>query len=174
MRHKDIVHVEAEGSYTTLHLANGRRITMSKNLKRVEEMLNNEMFFRHAQQPPGSTASGCVMQLRQRGLGYGAVVPMAVRKREALKQRLSLLVGVNVLPQRPCIFARMSQGQPDIRSLSQAELTQALVEMGEKPFRTKQVSEWLWTHAAGSFGRNDVVGQGLEVQARGIVHPQPH
>ena len=55
----------------------------------------------------------------------------------------------------------MSQGLPDIRSLSQAELTQALVEMGEKPFRTKQVSEWLWTHAAGSFEEMTSLGKGL-------------
>ena len=55
----------------------------------------------------------------------------------------------------------MSQGLPDIRALSQAELTQALVEMGEKPFRTKQVSEWLWTHAAGSFEEMTSLGKGL-------------
>ena len=36
VRHKDIVHLEAEGSYTTLHLGTGKRITMSKNLKKVE------------------------------------------------------------------------------------------------------------------------------------------
>ena len=94
VRHKDIVHVEAEGSYTTLHLANGRRITMSKNLKRVEEMLNNEMFFR----PHNShlvqlhRVEACNYRDNTVVLDTGAVVPMAVRKREALKQRLSLLM----------------------------------------------------------------------------------
>ena len=63
VRHKDIVHLEAEGSYTTLHLGTGKRITMSKNLKKVEEMLDNR-----------------------------SEVPMAVRKREALKRKLSLLM----------------------------------------------------------------------------------
>ena len=63
VRHKDIVHLEAEGSYTTLHLGTGKRITMSKNLKKVEEMLDN-----------------------------GSEAPMAVRKREALKRKLSLLM----------------------------------------------------------------------------------
>ena len=63
VRHKDIVHLEAEGSYTTLHLSTDKRITMSKNLKKLEEMLDN-----------------------------GSEVPMAVRKREALKRKLSLLM----------------------------------------------------------------------------------
>ena len=63
VRHKDIVHLEAEGSYTTLHLGTGKRITMSKTLKKVEEMLDN-----------------------------GSEAPMAVRKREALKRKLSLLM----------------------------------------------------------------------------------
>ena len=71
VRHRDIVHVQAEGSYTTLHLASGRRITMSKNLKRVE---------------------ACNYRDNTVVLDTGAVVPMAVRKREALKQRLSLLM----------------------------------------------------------------------------------
>jgi len=55
----------------------------------------------------------------------------------------------------------MSQGPPDIRALSQEELTQALLNLGEKPFRTKQVSEWLWTHAAGSFEEMTSLGKGL-------------
>ena len=63
VRHKDIVHLEAEGSYTTLHLSTDKRITMSKNLKKLEEMLDN-----------------------------GSEVPMAVIKREALKRKLSLLM----------------------------------------------------------------------------------
>ena len=63
VRHNDIVHLEAEGSYTTLHLSTDKRITMSKNLKKLEEMLDN-----------------------------GSEVPMAVRKREALKRKLSLLM----------------------------------------------------------------------------------
>ena len=32
VRHKDIVHLKAEGSYATIHLGSGKRITMSKNL----------------------------------------------------------------------------------------------------------------------------------------------
>ena len=94
VRHKDIVHLEAEGSYTTLHLGTGKRITMSKTLKKVEEMLDNEMFFR--------THNGHLVQLdrivacnyRENcvTLDNWSEVPMAVRKREALKRKLSLLM----------------------------------------------------------------------------------
>lgn len=39
----------------------------------------------------------------------------------------------------------------DIRQLSLKELTDFFVEQGEKPFRAKQVSEWIWKKAATSF-----------------------
>ena len=94
VRHRDIVHVQAEGSYTTLHLASGRRITMSKNLKRVEEMLDNDMFFRphNSHLVQLERVESCNYRDNTVVLDTGAVVPMAVRKREALKQRLSLLM----------------------------------------------------------------------------------
>ena len=39
----------------------------------------------------------------------------------------------------------------DIRALSDAEITAFFTENGEKAFRAKQVSEWLWKKAAHSF-----------------------
>lgn len=39
----------------------------------------------------------------------------------------------------------------DIRSLSKEELTSFFVSIGEKPFRAKQVWEWLWKKSAWSF-----------------------
>ncbi|OWP65099.1 23S rRNA (adenine(2503)-C(2))-methyltransferase RlmN [Hymenobacter amundsenii] len=39
----------------------------------------------------------------------------------------------------------------DIRKLSPDELKTFMVEHGEKPFRAKQVSEWLWKNTAGTF-----------------------
>ena len=94
VRHRDIVHAEAEGSYTTLHLASGRRITISKNLKRLEEMLNNDMFFRphNSHLVQLERVEACNYRDNTVVLDTGDVVPMAVRKREALKQRLSLLM----------------------------------------------------------------------------------
>ncbi|HKL39414.1 MAG TPA: hypothetical protein VJ894_01985, partial [Cryomorphaceae bacterium] len=41
--------------------------------------------------------------------------------------------------------------QVDIRKLSKDELIDLFKEMGEKPFRGKQVFEWLWTKRARSF-----------------------
>jgi len=39
----------------------------------------------------------------------------------------------------------------DIRALSAAEISTFFIEQGEKPFRAKQVTEWLWKKAAHSF-----------------------
>ena len=39
----------------------------------------------------------------------------------------------------------------DIRALSDAEITSFFIENGEKPFRAKQVHEWLWKKAAHTF-----------------------
>lgn len=41
--------------------------------------------------------------------------------------------------------------KPDIRALSSEALKTALGEWGEKPFRVKQIEEWLWSKGAGSF-----------------------
>jgi 23S rRNA (adenine2503-C2)-methyltransferase len=54
--------------------------------------------------------------------------------------------------------------RPDIRALSAEELTASLADMGEMPFRAKQVSEWLWTHAAGSFDDMTSLGKGLRAK----------
>jgi two-component system LytT family response regulator len=67
---------------------------MSKNLKRVEEMLDNDMFFRthnsHLVQLDRIVA--CNYRENSVNLDNGSEVPMAVRKREALKRKLSLLM----------------------------------------------------------------------------------
>ena len=39
----------------------------------------------------------------------------------------------------------------DIRTLNSKELQEEVVSMGEKAFRAKQLEEWVWTKAAGSF-----------------------
>ncbi|MGV3641959.1 MAG: 23S rRNA (adenine(2503)-C(2))-methyltransferase RlmN [Adhaeribacter sp.] len=41
----------------------------------------------------------------------------------------------------------------DIRKLSLEDVSTWFVENGEKPFRAKQVYEWLWKHAAASFSQ---------------------
>lgn len=41
--------------------------------------------------------------------------------------------------------------KPNIRSLNLEELTQVLVDWGEKPFRAKQLFEWIWTKSYTTF-----------------------
>jgi 23S rRNA (adenine2503-C2)-methyltransferase len=43
------------------------------------------------------------------------------------------------------------QTQKDIRALSLEELKSVFIEIGEKPFRAKQVYEWLWKKSARTF-----------------------
>jgi 23S rRNA (adenine2503-C2)-methyltransferase len=43
------------------------------------------------------------------------------------------------------------QNLSDIRTLSLDELSSALLALGEKPFRAKQIHEWLWKKSARSF-----------------------
>ena len=44
-----------------------------------------------------------------------------------------------------------TEGLPDIRSLDAEGLRAAVAELGEKPFRAKQLEEWIWTKSAASF-----------------------
>ena len=43
---KQIIHIQAEGSYSKIHLDDGRSFMMSKNLKYFEELLDDSLFFR--------------------------------------------------------------------------------------------------------------------------------
>ena len=42
----DIFYAESEGNYTTLHLLNNKKIVLTKQLKEVENLLPNDLFFR--------------------------------------------------------------------------------------------------------------------------------
>jgi two-component system LytT family response regulator len=43
---KEIVHLEASESYTTIYLADGKKLLSSKNIKVYEDKLNPDLFFR--------------------------------------------------------------------------------------------------------------------------------
>ena len=43
---KDIIRLEADGSYSNIYINDGRKIMVSKNLKEYEELLTNYNFFR--------------------------------------------------------------------------------------------------------------------------------
>lgn len=47
--------------------------------------------------------------------------------------------------------AKMSSIPQNIRNLSLEELSASVIELGEKPFRAKQIYEWLWKKNARSF-----------------------
>lgn len=49
------------------------------------------------------------------------------------------------------VSLRAMTEKKDIRSLSSDEIKSFFIEQGEKPFRAKQVDEWLWKKAAHSF-----------------------
>ncbi|WP_299760368.1 23S rRNA (adenine(2503)-C(2))-methyltransferase RlmN [uncultured Pontibacter sp.] len=62
---------------------------------------------------------------------------------------MSLIADINILNKK------------DIRKLSLDDLKAWLVENGEKPFRAKQVYEWLWKHSAQSFAEMNNVSLAL-------------
>lgn len=92
---KTIVHFEAEGSYTTLHLANSRTIMVSKPLKEYEELLADEGFLR--------VHNSHLINLQhvnkyQKKDGYTAImsnntpVPIAVRRKEIFEKLIKKIL----------------------------------------------------------------------------------
>lgn len=49
----------------------------------------------------------------------------------------------------------------DIRTLTSSELKEAVVGLGEKAFRAKQIEEWLWTKGAASFEQMSNLSKGF-------------
>ncbi len=94
VKHDDIQHIEACGSYATLHLISGRIITISKNLKKVEAILDDPTFFRvHKSQIVRlNYIHTCNYRSHSITLESEKKIPMAVRKREELKQRMHILI----------------------------------------------------------------------------------
>lgn len=56
------------------------------------------------------------------------------------------------------------ESKKDIRLLTLAELTEELTSLGEKPFRSKQIYEWLWNKSAHSF--DDMTNISVELRAK--------
>jgi two-component system LytT family response regulator len=111
VRHADILYVEASGSYSTLYLETGKRITVSKNLKRIAEMLQDPLFKRVHNSFLVRLASVQTFNHR-RGvlqLPNGKEVPVAVRKREEVRQELIQLM-VNEAPESEMNLAAEDQG----------------------------------------------------------------
>ena len=104
IRHSEILYVGASGSYSTFYLESGKRITVSKNLKRIEQMLQDPVFHRAHNLCLVRLAS--VQSYNHRNgtlhLQNGKEVPIAVRKRDAVRQRLvELMIEVREGPELP-------------------------------------------------------------------------
>ena len=56
----------------------------------------------------------------------------------------------------------MINTKPDLKSLTLAELTDALSELGEKPFRAKQIYQWMHVHLVGSLDEMTNVSKALK------------
>jgi two-component system LytT family response regulator len=90
--------VEASGSYATFYLLSGRRITVSKNLRKVEELLADDQFFRvhNSQLVRMSHVESLNVRAGTLTLRGGRQVPFAVRKRDEVRRRLAaLMVGAD-------------------------------------------------------------------------------
>jgi len=58
-------------------------------------------------------------------------------------------------------MADLSETKPDLIGLSREELTAVLVDIGEKPFRTKQLWHWLYHQGATDFAEMTTLSKGL-------------
>jgi len=94
VKHDDILHVEACGSYSTIYLVSERRLTISKNLKRVDHMLDDPLFFRshNSQIVNIKHIDQCNYKLHTIHLDNGKEIPLAVRKKEQLKHQMYQLL----------------------------------------------------------------------------------
>jgi two-component system LytT family response regulator len=103
--------VEASGSYSTLYLESGKRITVSKNLKRIAEMLQDPLFKRVHNSFLVRLASVQAFNHRKGVLQLpnGKEVPVAFRKREEVRRDLIQLM-VNEVPVTETNLAAEDQG----------------------------------------------------------------
>ena len=90
IRLKEIMYVRASGSYAEIHMKKNEKLVVSRNLKKVEEMLNHDMFMRvHNSILVNLNYVRCI-NFRQNNctMMNGDVLPVSVRKRNELKFKL--------------------------------------------------------------------------------------
>lgn len=90
IRHKDITHVTAAGSYAELHFKGSEKLVISRNLKRLEEMINDPSFCRiHNSVLINMHYLESVSLRRNRcTLLTGVELPVSARKKDALREQL--------------------------------------------------------------------------------------
>ncbi len=94
IRHSEILHVEASGSYACIYKSDGGRLMVSKNLKYVESLINNSKFVRvhNSQLVHLNKIRQCNYRTNSITLVNGKEIALAVRKREDLRRRMAELL----------------------------------------------------------------------------------
>ena len=62
----------------------------------------------------------------------------------------------------------MEQTRPNIRAVEVAEIERFIAKMEEKPFRVKQIVEWLWQKHAHSF--DEMTNLSLDLRKKLVEH----
>jgi two-component system LytT family response regulator len=111
VRFDDIYCVEASGSYSTFHLTHGRRITVSKNLKRIEAQLCERSFCRVHNSHLVRLTSVSSMNYRKNTLSLdsGQEVKISTRKRDEVRRRLDAMLVLDAKPLPLSIAADVPQ-----------------------------------------------------------------
>ena len=94
IRHSEILHVEASGSYACIYKTDGTRLMVSKNLKYVESLIDNPKFVRvhNSQLVHLNKIRQCNYRTNSITLVNGKEIALAVRKREDLRRRMAELL----------------------------------------------------------------------------------
>ena len=94
IRHSEILHVEASGSYACIYKTDGGRLMVSKNPKYVESLINNSKFVRvhNSQLVHLNKIRQCNYRTNSITLVNGKEIALAVRKREDLRRRMAELL----------------------------------------------------------------------------------
>lgn len=91
---KDIVRCESEANYTHFYLVDGRHVMVSRTLKEFDQLLVSHSFFRAHQSHLINLNHFDRYEKKEGGIVYmkdGSVLPVAVRKKEALMSVLETL-----------------------------------------------------------------------------------
>lgn len=88
---KDIIRCESEANYTKFYLTDGRKLTISKTLKEYDQLFENQSFFRAHQSHLINLLHFDRYEKKEGGTAHlkdGSIIPVAVRKKEALMSAL--------------------------------------------------------------------------------------
>ncbi|MFT4777577.1 MAG: two-component system LytT family response regulator [Flavobacteriales bacterium] len=87
---KEILFVKASGSYSVIHLANGDKLVLSKNLKAVEQLLDQDNFVRAHNSFVINVRKiqTCNFQKHFCTLIDGTIIKTAVRRKEEIRSKL--------------------------------------------------------------------------------------